>query len=260
MGGCQRSGAVWLGVLAQFAVDPAAAVVEWSKLTDAEYALWRQSPGRTSAEIVGSLLRFQVAWLHKLGKREQSAPAIQRLLDLEDNGDAESLTDLAQWLVDRKVWSGFDELAGRFSARFDHDARLVYLVAEAYAERGDPKRAEETALRAFRIAARQTPDADEDNPRQTAAWLQQRGRIAWARREFARAIAALEKPSASLDDQRDGAITGIYLGEMLHDQGADLDAAQALERILGRLDSPAGSRRRPGYWSIPATPRNKFAR
>ncbi len=240
LGGCQRPGAVWLGVLARFGADPAAAAAEWSRLADSEYELWRQAPSKSSAEIVDCLLRFQVAWLNKLGKGEQSARAFRRLLELEDNGDAESLTDLAQWLVDRKAWSGLDELTRRFSARCDRDARLLYLLAEAYAGQGRSKRAEETALRAFRVAARQASDQDEDSPHQMAAWLQQRGRFAWARREFARVIAAGDRRSAAFEEQCAGATAGVYLAEMLHDQGEDLDAAKALERVVGRPD-PGGA-------------------
>jgi tetratricopeptide (TPR) repeat protein len=237
LGGCRRPGAVWLGVLARFGTDPAAAAAEWSRLAESEYELWRQAPSKTSTEVVSCLLRFQVAWLNKLGKAEQSARALERLIYLEDNGDAESLGDLAQWLVDRKAWSGLDELTRRFSARCDRDARLLYLLAEAQAGQGRSKQAEETALRAFRIAARQPSDPDEDSPHPLAAWLRERGRFAWARREFARVIAAGDRPSAGIVEQRAAVTAGFILSEMLHDQGEDLDAAKALERVVARLDS-----------------------
>ena len=136
LGGCQRPGAVWLGVLARFGCRPGGGggrVVEAGRFGVRVVAAVAE---QVEAEIVDCLLRFQVAWLDKLGKGEQSARAIGRLLELEDNGDAESLTDLAQWLVDRKAWSGLDELTRRFSARCDHDARLLYLLAEAYAGQG----------------------------------------------------------------------------------------------------------------------------
>ncbi len=185
-------------------------------------------------------MRFQVAWLNKLGKREQAARAVGRLLEVEDGGDAESLIELAQWLVDRQAWSGLDELNRRYAGRVERDARLLYLAAEAEAGQGRSKRAEETALRAFRLGARQPADEDEDSPHQTAAWLRQRGRFAWARREFARVIAAGNRPAARFEEQGAGAVAGIYLADMLHDQGEDLGAAKTLERIVARLDSPNG--------------------
>jgi tetratricopeptide (TPR) repeat protein/uncharacterized membrane protein len=239
--GCPRPGAVWLGVLARFGSDPAAAVAEWSKLTESEYELWRQEPGKTSTEIVGCLLRFQVAWLNRLGKSADSARPLHRLLELEENGDAESLTDLAQWLVDRKVWSGLDELARRFSARCDNDPRLLYLLAEADAEQGRQKRAEETALRALQAGVRRS-EQEEDGPTQMALWLEQRGRFAWAKREFEQVIAAGERALPGSDAQWRGPVAGIYLAEMLHDQDEDLDAANTLERIVKRIDSGSSGR------------------
>ena len=240
LSGCRRPGAVWLCLLAQFGSDPAVAAAGWSKLADAEYQLWRQTPGKSSAEIVGCLLRVQVAWLNKLGKHEQSAGALHRLLDLEDNGDAESLTDLAQWLVDRKVWPGMDELSRRFAARFDHETRLLYLSAEAYAEQGQSKRAEETALRAFQTAARQVSEQEEDSPHQIATWLQERGRFSWAKREFARVIAAGNRRSATFEEQCAGAVASIHLAEMLHDQGEDFEAAHCLQQVTKGFQSGGG--------------------
>ena len=251
LGGCQRPGAVWLGVLARFAADPAAAAAEWSRLADSEYELWRQA-----AEQVDSRRdrRLSLAVPGRLAEqagqgRAVGPPPSGRLLELEDNGDAESLTDLAQWLVDRKAWSGLDELTRRFSARCDRDARLLYLLAEAYAGQGRSKRAEETALRAFRVAARQASDQDEDSPHQMAAWLAAARTICLGEAGNCGVIAAGDRRSAAFEEQCAGATAGVYLAEMLHDQGEDLDAAKALERVVER----PGPRRRAGL-QLPAIP------
>ena len=145
--GCKRSGAVWLLAWTQLGAEPAAVMSQWTKLVDDEQELLRRTPSETSPEIVAGLIRFQVAWLKKLGNTDAAMTAIRRLVE-QENGDPETLAELTTWLIDQKAWKAVDELAKRFAPRFADEPYLLYLLAEAYAEQGAKDRAEQTAGRA----------------------------------------------------------------------------------------------------------------
>ena len=227
--GCKRSGAVWLLAWSRLGDEPAAAMSEWTKLVDGEQELLRRTPSETSPEIVAGLIRFQVAWLKKLGHTEAAMTAIRRLVE-QEQGDPETLAELITWLIDQKAWKAVDELATRFAPRFADDPFLLYLLAQSYIEQGAKDRAEKTASRALGLL----PGKQQEQLLQhlgTAQRLHGRGLIAWSRREFEHVIAK-------------GGETGemsVYartmMAEMLHDQGQDLDAATTLEKLVKLIDS-----------------------
>ncbi len=65
-----------------------------------------------------------------------------------------------------------------------------------------------------------------------AQQLRDRGLIAWSRREFGRVI-----DHSTADTKELAVMAGTQLAEMLHDQGLDLDAAVALEKIVKAFDA-----------------------
>ena len=105
LGDSKRPGAVWLRAWAELAADPQTAMAHWAKLIDAEATLLQKSPDESSPEIVGRLVRFQVAWLKKLGKDDEAQAAIRRLVGLE-RGDPESAASLLRWLIDAEGVEG----------------------------------------------------------------------------------------------------------------------------------------------------------
>ena len=227
--GCKRPGAVWLLAWTRLAADPQAAMAQWRKLVDAELAVLRQTPEESSPEIAACLIRFQVAWLRKLGKNDEAIAAIGRLVDLEP-GDSESVAELLDWLIDQKAWKVVDALTERFAPRFAAEPVLLYSLAQAYAERGEKKRAEETALRAFHLH----PGKQEEqlvHHYAVAQQLRDRGQFAWARREYEHVIAQ------GSEEEELTVMSRIYLSEMLHEQGQDLDAAGALEKLVRAIDA-----------------------
>jgi tetratricopeptide (TPR) repeat protein len=227
--GCKRPGAVWLLAWTRLAADPQAAMAQWQKLIDAELALLRQTPEESSPELAGRLVRFQVAWLKKLGKKDEAIAAIRQLVDLEP-GDSESVAELLEWLIDQKAWKVVDALTERFAARFAAEPVLLYSLAQACAERGEKKRSEETALRAFRLH----PGKQDDqlvHHYAVAQQLRQRGQFAWARREYEHVIAQ------GAEEDELTVMSRIYLSEMLHEQGQDLDAAGALDKLVRAIDA-----------------------
>ena len=189
----------------------------------------RRTPSETSPEIVAGLIRFQVAWLKKLGNTDAAMTAIRRLVE-QENGDPETLAELTTWLIDQKAWKAVDELAKRFAPRFADEPYLLYLLAEAYAEQGAKDRAEQTAGRALGLfpGKQQEPLLQHFS---TAQKLRDRGLFAWSRREFEHVI-------AKGGDAGELSMYGrTVMAEMLHDQGQDLDAATTLEKLVKLIDS-----------------------
>jgi tetratricopeptide (TPR) repeat protein len=228
--GCKRPGAVWLLAWTRLAADPQAGMAEWRKLINAELALLRRTPEESSPELAGRLVRFQVAWLKKLGKNEEAVAAIRQLVDLEP-GDSESVAELLEWLIDQKAWKVVDALTERFAPRFAAEPVLLYSLAEACAERGETKRAEETALRAFHLHPGKQ-DEQLLHHYTVAKQLRQRGQIAWARREYEHIITQSGEEEDELM-----VMSQIFLSEMLHDQCRDADAAVVLEKLVKAIDA-----------------------
>jgi tetratricopeptide (TPR) repeat protein len=133
---------------------------------------------------------------------------------------------LAELLLKQKAWKALDDLAQRLPPQLKEHSTLLYVLAEAYAEQGLKDQAEETAERAFRL----NPGKQEQelgSHVNAAKYLVDRGRFAWARREFDYVIA-----QGDLNVNNIPAIAQRMLAEMLHDQGHDIDAASALAKML----------------------------
>ena len=222
--GSRRTAAVWLLTWLRLGQEPEAALPEWTKLVEAEHALWKRSPGQTSPKIVAALVRLRIGWLKKLGRGGQATVAMRRLLDLE-KGNPETLAELLDWLVEQKAWKVIDELAVKFKPQLIGNPMLVYTLAQAQAEQGHQQRAEETAERALRI-----------NPIKNARWLathfqiaaklRRRGLFKWAEREY-RYVIDSAKPGELLSVSAQSSLC-----EMLHDQGENAEAAKVLDTLL----------------------------
>jgi tetratricopeptide (TPR) repeat protein len=227
--GCKRPGALWLQTWTRLATDPKTAMTDWDKLVDAELALAKKSPEESSPELVTRLTRFQVTWLKKLGRNDEAVAAISQLAELEP-GDSASVDELLEWLIDQKAWKVVDTLTERFAPRFAAEPVLLYAMAQAYAARGEKKRAEETALRALHL----NPGKQEDHlvHHYTAArQLRNRGQFAWARREYEHVI------GLCAEEEELTVMSRIFLAEMLHEQGQDFDAAAALDKLVRSIDA-----------------------
>ncbi len=223
-----RPSAAWILAWLHLADDPQTAT-RFDGLIQSEISLFQHSPHESSHDIIFALIRYQVAWMKKHGQSPEAQAAMRRIIDLE-NGDLDTLSDSLDWLVQEKAWKIVDELSARFAPRFDAEPSLLYVLAQAQKEQGDPDKAEETAHRAFQI----NPGREEIklyNRSQIAQRLSQRGLFPWAKREFEYIIAQGDSNNmTSIDAQ-------WTLSEMLHDQGEDLTAANVLEVMLKKADS-----------------------
>jgi tetratricopeptide (TPR) repeat protein len=246
LGSSRRTAAIWLKTWLQFADNPQAAITDWTKLVEDEYSLLRQSRTRTDASIVAKLVRFQVEWFKKLDRKDQALAAMYRLVDLE-TGNLQTLAELLSWLIEQQAWDSVDKLAARFPTQFAKNPVLLYTVAQAQAQKGNNDQAEQTAQRALAL----NPG---NNPQQliqhyvVARALWQRGLPEWAQREYRHII---DTGTANSDVVT---VAHSLLGEMLHDQGEELDAAKVLEGMVSAAQKqpnlPTGLRARlPGIRS-----------
>jgi tetratricopeptide (TPR) repeat protein len=224
LGSSRRPGAIWLVSWLRLREDAQAAISQWTKLVDAEYSLLGQSSAETSPDIVAKLVRLQVQWLKRLQRSDEVVAAMHRLVDLE-TGNPQTLAELLRWLIEQQAWESVDKLAGRFPAQFARNPLLLYTVAQAQGEKGRKDQAEQTAQRALAL----NPGND---PRQlithyqVAQALWERGMLGWAQREFRHVIDSTTSVNEfTMEASR-------LLGELLHDQGEELPAAEVLDALV----------------------------
>jgi Flp pilus assembly protein TadD len=249
-----RPAALWLKNYVLEASDPTQAADEWQKLIAAEE---RQldKPSETSPQLISTLLRRQVGLLDRLNRPDDALQAISHLVQLE-RGDTASLLSLIDWLRERKAWPVLDEVSVRFDGGIANEALLLYALAQARAEQGESKLAEELAKRAFELS----PNSPEEHFGIAAA-LQERGLNAWSDREYRYLIEKLPPVN------RGTIVARLRLSEDLHDRGREAEAAEVLkpmadalamgngdlQRLLDSMDRPpAGIRSRMHYFEAKA--------
>ncbi len=250
-----RASASWMLAWLQLADDPQT-ITQWNDLIQAEFSLLQRTPGESNREIVGSLIRYQTAWLKKQGQTQEATAAMRRLIDLEDNGDLDTLSKLLDWLVEQKAWELVDELAARYIPRFESEPMLLYILAQSQKAQGEAAKAEETAHRAFGL----NPGREEMNLLKNydplnimnlyrnmvggseeiklyhryfiaQYFLHRRGLFDWAKREFEYVIAQ-GRPTdvTTISAQWD-------LSGMFYEQGDYVAAANVLDGMLKIVDA-----------------------
>ena len=249
-----RTSGAWMLAWLRLADDPRS-ISRWSEPIQVELSLLQRLPGESSREIVVALIRYQVAWLKKQDQADEATVAMRRLIDLEDKGDFDTLSELLDWLVEEKAWNLVDELAARYGSRFQNEPMLLYIVAQAQKEQGQADKAEETAHKAFGLNAgregtgvltryiplnlmnmyRDAVVGREEmkllNRYLIAERLIQRGLFDWAKRELEYVV--------SQGSPTDLTTINVEwsLSEMFHDQGDDMAAANVLDGMLKTVDS-----------------------
>jgi tetratricopeptide (TPR) repeat protein len=239
LGPSRQAAAGWLLTWLRFRDDPGAALAEWAKLVEKEDSLLRDSCTQTDASIVAKLIRFQVGWFKRLDQKDQASAALQRLVDLE-TGNLQSLGELLSWLIGQPpiaatskcpsewAWDSVDKLVTRFPDQFANSPNLLvllYTVAQTQTEQGDNNRAEQTVQRILKLNPGNTPQ-ELIKHYEVALALWQRGLLRWAQREY-RQIIDTAPPGNDVV-----MAAHSLLGEMLHDQGEELEAAKVLEGFV----------------------------
>jgi tetratricopeptide (TPR) repeat protein len=228
-----RSSAAWIVAWLRLADNPRA-MEQWNKLVDTESELFRHSAADTNHEILNGLIRYQTTWLKKQGRTQEAVSSMRRMLDLEEKGDFETISELLEWFSEQKAWGLIDELAARFAPRFEAEPILLYGLAQAQKEQGNSEKAELTAKRAFAINPGRE-DLKLLNRHLVAQRLIRRGLSSWGKRELEYIIAqGGEYNRTAIDAQ-------WTLAELFHDQGDDMAAANVLELLLKSADGNTNS-------------------
>jgi tetratricopeptide (TPR) repeat protein len=225
IGMSKRTAADWLRTYARTLQDAPSSLAEWDELTQAEQSTYAQYPERTSREIVRDLYRWQVALLQRLNRDAEAVAVMRRTISLLD-GTPEQIENIVDWLIERQAWKVVDEIAARFPDLFNDNPILLYCLAEAQLKQGQTKLAAETAQRAMAHDSDNLPEHIR-----VGYVLQERGMFDWAEREFRHAIEV--GPIASATDVQ----ARFYLSEMLHDQGRELPAAEAMQGLVTAMDN-----------------------
>ena len=231
LGRSRRTATGWLLTYVRFRDDPQAALAAWTKLVDEELGVLRRSADQSSPQVAAALVRIQINWLAKLGRKKEAVAAMWKLIDLE-KGEPESLADLVRWLVEQQAWDAIEQVAGRFADRFARDPLLLYTLAQAQAAGGKEKLAEETAARARNLNSGAQLDELVAHL-MTAYGLRGRGLFKWAEQEYRYVI------GSAVTGQNLTATARFGLSEMLHDQGEDLRAADVLKPLaeaIGKME------------------------
>lgn len=216
----KRIGAEWLRTYVDTLSDDGSTLKRWEQITRQEELVFHQMPEETSPEIVRDLLRWQVGLLDSFGRDEEALAVVRRTIDLVD-GTREQLLDTVDWLMDREAWAMVEEVANRFSERFNKSSLLLYRLAESQLEQGLELVAENTANRAMEA------NRDDQQEHVRAAYsLQERGRFEWSEREYRRVMEL--GPLGSLYDLQ----ARFLLSEMLHDLQREHSAAEVLQEVV----------------------------
>lgn len=226
-----RPAARWLKAYVSSEAKPEESVVAWEKLIEAEQLALEQSPQQTNVQIVTDLLRRHVTLLDRLSRSEDALNTIRKIVKLE-RGDTTSLAELVEWVSKRKAWPIIDEIAAKFSGAFDGDAILLYTLAQARAEQGDQRLADEISQKALAL------HADRASEHMLVGFrLQERGLMKYSELEYRKAIEL--GPASS-----DVAIrTRFLLSENLHDHLRDLEAAELLKGAVDAMDGDESVKR-----------------
>lgn len=146
-GSGKRIATAWLRTFAKTLPDLAATIPEWEAHTKLEHELFTQFPDRTSREVVRDLYRFEVSLMQTLGREQDAVAVMRKSLSLLE-GTADQLTELVDWLLERKAWPVVQEVADRFPKPFVDNPELIYRLAEAQDQDGKQENAKATAAKA----------------------------------------------------------------------------------------------------------------
>lgn len=232
VGNSNRAAATWLRIYGKTLTDPEAALPEWDKAIAAENEVRTKNPLGTTPEIVRDLHRFQVELLKRLNRHDEAVAVIRRTVkDLA--GTTEEITEIVDWLMQREAWPVVLEVAERFPAVFEANPLLLYRLAETQVKLGEKEKAEAIVQRALALRA----DNLEEHVRTGYELQEERGLIEWAEREFREVMK--RAPAGSVSDFR----SRFRLAELLHDQGKELPAGEALKPFCDLLAKDEAAQR-----------------
>jgi tetratricopeptide (TPR) repeat protein len=228
LGRSPRAGAEWLRAYLLSHKDAAAGAERWGALAAAEEQSLSQQPQETQLDLVRALWRQQIALWKKLDRRDETAAAMMRVVNLEE-GTSEALAELLDWLLREQAWTVIDTVVERFNDRIQREPALLYTVARAQHQQHKEELANQTAEKALKIESRRPEDRFY-----MAEDLRKHGMIKWSQQEL-RQLIETARPEYKVLAQR-------VLSEQLHDLGDDLAAAELRDDVVKAMGPPAGPR------------------
>ncbi len=218
-GRSNRPAAHWLRLFANTLESAEATLPAWERVVRGEEGVFSLFPERTDLLVLRNLMRWHSELLQRCHHETESIAAVRRSFDIL-RGEPEDLIDMANWLLNRKLWTLVEELAQRFGNRFDDSLELLYVLAEAQLHQNKTELAQQTADHARAL---------EGNPLfhiRQARTLQERGLFDWSEKEFKR-VFELAPKGESADFQARGLLT-----ELLHDLERDLAAGEVWKELF----------------------------
>ena len=230
----QRPAAEWLqdNLAKEIQIDQK--IDYWKRIADRELEIWKGNNDQTSHEIVQRILFHLVQLLDQAGRDSEAEPFLLQVVAIQP-GDEESVRLLVQKMIGERTEENqlkkraarvIKNIGEKFNEIFATDPLLLYVLAHA-----------EQTLGADDAANKIADQAQNLNPTTaakhlvTASTLERQGWFDWSENEYRKVI------------QIDG-LKSIYtqmaisqLSEMLHGQGADKKAAEALEPLVLLLKS-----------------------
>ncbi len=161
-------------------------------------------------------------------RKNEAIQQLRKLFALE-KGDSRSLLQLAEFLVRQKAWELIEEMETRFRVPVSSSPKLLYLVAHAKAEQGKTQESEALVQQSRRCYPGRGETAVYRHF-DVARYLVAQGLFTWAEQECAYVVAQLERRHVMALAARE------VLAAMLHDQGHDLRAAEALQDVVAVLE------------------------
>ena len=228
----QRPAAQWVRKSLGGKSEINALIDQWKKIVANEQSVWIDSSDQTNHEIVKKTLFYLVKLLDKAGKENEAEPYLNQIVDLQPK-DAQSIRILVQemlaerneqQLLKKRAARVIEKIGEKFKDLFSKDTLFLYVLANAKRTLGDSAEATKLATEALNL------NPTNGAKHLDAAYkLELQGWFDWSEAEYQKVI------------QIDG-LTSIYthlaisqLSEMLHDQGKDKKAADALKSLVGLL-------------------------
>jgi tetratricopeptide (TPR) repeat protein len=222
LGRSTRAASNWLRLYLAQRRDPAAAVVNWQPLIDAETNRLEANAGDTSAAIVVGLL-WNLADLHRqLGDNQAMIAVLDRMVDLDQQTLDSTAIGLLSWLTENKLWPVMDAFLAKHQVQFEASKRPLYFAALARDAQGKKEIADELAEKAAQLEPQVSREC-----LLAARELEERGQFEWSVREYRRAI---EQQSL------EATLSRIALANLLHDYEHYGEAADTIQPLCD--DSP----------------------
>jgi tetratricopeptide (TPR) repeat protein len=218
---CARPGAQWLRAYSQYQHDPAGASQQWQKLVEDDLASSDSAAnGLPPASGFDVERRLADTLATQFGCPELSADLMRKMIPRVPS-DVAAVQYLVSWFVARQSWELVEETFKHFGALFHDDAVLLESLALAERELGKSAEADQRSQQAAGLIK-----GDAEAHRKAALKLSRYGLFAAAEREYRQAIGqAPQETEIAMQSQ-------FELGEMLHDQQRELEAAKVVQVMI----------------------------